>query len=235
VVITQDDVRENEMRTLFNLTRPDAYGRGDIDAVLELEGALIPGDFQGQTVPFELKSSTRGVPNISTVRDFGPHYIEKWRPLHWIFGVYDDGKLLYCLYGSPEKMQSWYDEKAAYVRPDFSLAQCVPVLIDDDILTRILGAADSFDYEDAKALLKMQRTSQEYREAADLENGRYSRAAMLEMLRDRCQYVIERGSTVNNPHISPSYFDGWERIERNHAARLRELVVESLSGPTLIS
>lgn len=234
MAITQDDVRENEIRTLFNLTRPEKYGRGDIDAVLELEGASIPEDLRGRTVLFELKSSTGGVPNISTVRDFGPHYVEKWRPLHWIFGVYQDGKLLYCLYGSPEKMQNWYDEKEAYVRPDFSLAKCVPVLINDDILTRILGDAETFGYEDAKALLKKQLTSQEYQDAADLEGGRYSRTAMLEMLRDRCQYVIERGSTVNNPHIPPSYFGGWERIERNHAARLRELVVESLSGPGLV-
>jgi hypothetical protein len=230
VAITQDDVRENEMRTLFNLTRPEEYGRADIDAVLELEGASIPEDLHGTTIPFELKSSTVGVPDISTVRDFGPHYIEKWRDLHWIFGVYLNGKLQYCLYGSPEKMQPWYEEKGAYVGPDFALAACVPSLIGDDILTRILGDAEEFSYSDARALLKNQRKAKEYRDAADLDGGRYSREAMLGMLRDRCRYVIERGSTLNNPHISPSYFSGWEKIERNHAARLRELVLEALAG-----
>ena len=87
-VAAQDDVREREMRTLFNLTRPEEYGRGDIDAVLELKGRAVPEALQGSTVPFELKSATGGAPDISTVRDFGLHHLEKWRPLHWIFGVY---------------------------------------------------------------------------------------------------------------------------------------------------
>jgi hypothetical protein len=47
----QDDVREREMRTLFNLTRPEEFGRGDIDAILELEGAAVPTALQGQTSP----------------------------------------------------------------------------------------------------------------------------------------------------------------------------------------
>jgi hypothetical protein len=233
-VAAQDDVREREMRTLFNLTKPEEYGRGDIDAVLELEGVAVPDALSGQTIPFELKSSTRGVPNISTVRDFGLHYIEKWRTLHWLFGVYDraDGevKLQYCLYGSPERMRPWFDEKANYIAPDVALAACVPELIGDDVLTAVMGDSDDFGYEDAKRLMKNQHNRAGYREAADLEGGRYSRGAMLEMLRSRSRYVIERGSTLNNPHISASYFKDWERIERNHAARLRELVVEALEG-----
>jgi hypothetical protein len=52
---------------------------------------------------------------------------------------------------------------------------------------------------------------------------------MLSMLKERCGYLISRGSTRNNPHISAGYFKDWERIERNHAARLRELVVEALT------
>lgn len=36
------------MRTLFNLVRPEEYGRGDIDAVLELEGAGVPKALRGQ-------------------------------------------------------------------------------------------------------------------------------------------------------------------------------------------
>jgi hypothetical protein len=50
------------------------------------------------------------------------------------------------------------------------------------------------------------------------------------MLRKRCQYVIERGSTLNNPHIPASYFVDWEKIDKNHAARLRELVVEAVQN-----
>jgi len=36
------------------------------------------------------------------------------------------------------------------------------------------------------------------------------------------------GSTLNNPHIPASYFSGWEHIEDDHAARLRELVADAL-------
>lgn len=230
----QDDAREREMRTLFNLTRPEEYGRADIDAILELEGAGVSAALQGRKISFELKSSTGGRPNISTVRDFGLHYIEKWRKLHWLFGVYDvDGgetKLQYCLYGSPERMKPWFDRMAAYISPDVALAECVPELIDDEILTKVVGDGEDFTYENAKLLLKNQLNRQGYREAADLKGERYSREAMLEILQARCRYVIERGSTLNNPHISAKYFDGWERIERNHAARLRELVVEALQA-----
>ena len=51
---------------------------------------------------------------------------------------------------------------------------------------------------------------------------------MLRLLRERCEYIIRRGSTLNNPHIPASFFEGWEQIVEDHAARLRELVVEAL-------
>jgi len=230
----QDDAREREMRTIFNLTKPEEYGRADIDAVLELEGPAVPEAVRGERIPFELKSATRGRPDFSTVRDFGLHYIEKWRELHWLFGVYavDGGemKLQYCLYGSPAKMRPWFDRMAAYIAADVGLAECVPELIDDEILMNVVGSADEFSYAAAKHLLKNQLDRQGYREAADLEGERYSREAMLELLRARCRYVIERGSTLNNPHIPANYFQGWEKIERNQAARLRELVLEALAS-----
>ncbi len=94
----------------------------------------------------------------------------------------------------------------------------------------VLGNAEDFGYEDARRLMKNQYSRQQYRDVADLPNERYSRTAMLAMLGLRCEYVIRRGSTLNNPHIPTGYFDGWEKIERNHAARLRELVAEALSA-----
>lgn len=222
------------MRGLFNLTKPEEFGRADIDAVLELDGAAIPEELQGRKVSFELKSATGGKPDISTVRDFGLHHLEKWRSLHWLFGVYGlaggELKLQYCLYGSPARMEPWFDQKARYIAPDVALAAMVPALLDQDDLTQAMGTAGDFSYEQAKLLLKNQYSRAQYRAAADLPGERYSRSAMLELLRERCRYVIERGSTLNNPHISVGYFDGWERIERNHAARLRELVVEALEA-----
>lgn len=57
----------------------------------------------------------------------------------------------------------------------------------------------------------------------------YSPERMLSILQDRCRYLLERGSTLNNPHIPASYFKGWERITTNHAQCLRELLTQSLS------
>ncbi|MGH2591091.1 MAG: hypothetical protein ACRDGW_09890 [Actinomycetota bacterium] len=224
----QDDAREFEMRTLFNLTRPEEYGRADIDAVLELMGRAIPKELRGRKINFELKSATGGKPNISTVRDFGLHYIQKWRRLHWLFGIYERGKLQYCLYGSPRAMKPWFDRMATYIGPDVALAQHVPDLIDDSVLTAILGDSKGFTANDAKRLMKSQYNAAEYEEHADLPNGEYSRGAMLAMLRERCEYVVRRGSTLNNPHIPAGYFADWERLTEDHAARLRELVVDAL-------
>jgi hypothetical protein len=232
---TQDDEREREMLSLFNLEKPEGSGRGDLDAVLTLEGASIPEGFRDLAVPFELKSATSGRPDFSTVRDLGLHHIEKWRPLHWLFGVYarnDRGeqRLQYCLYGSPAKMEPWYQSLINYARADFELANCVPALIDMDTLTAVLGSAEQFTRDDARRLMKAQYSATQYKTASDRDDGGYSREAMLAMLKERARYLIQRGSTRNNPHISPSFFAGWEQIARNHAIRLRELVVEELEA-----
>jgi hypothetical protein len=227
-VAAQDDAREFEMRTLFNLTRPEEYGRADIDAVLELKGRAIPADLRGKTINFELKSATGGKPNISTVRDFGFHHVEKWRKLHWLFGIYEGGRLQYCLYGSPKAMKPWFDQMAAYIGPDVALAEHAPRFIKDSTLSAILGPAGKFTLADARRLMKNQYSAADYAAAADLPDDEYSRKAMLVMLRERCGYVIRRGSTLNNPHIPAGFFAGWEQITEDHAARLRELVVEAI-------
>ncbi len=233
----QDDAREREMRTLFNLVRAPDAGRGDIDALLELRGNAVPAPLRGERIDFELKSATGGRPNISTVRDFGLHHVEKWRRLHWLFGIYGrdargDQELQYCLYGSPQAMKPWFDRMAAYIGPDVALAEHAPPLIDDAALVAMLGTAERFDREDARRLMKNQYSADDYTAAADLDEGGYSREAMLTMLRERCAYLIRRGSTLNNPHIPAGFFEGWERIEEDHAARLREMVAEALLEPS---
>lgn len=80
---------------------------------------------------------------------------------------------------------------------------------------------------DAQALHKKQYTREQYLEKMDLDSG-YSPSIMLAILQDRCKYLIQRGSTLNNPHIPASYFKGWEAIKTNHAQRLREMVKETL-------
>ena len=232
-VAAQDDERERELRTLFNLKRHPDAGRGDVDAVLELKGRSVPASLRGEAIEFELKSATGGKPTISTVRDFGLHHIEKWRTMHWLFGIYGrdqrgDQVLLYCMYGSPHQMRPWFDRMASYVEPDVALARHVPRLITDATLSAVLGPENTFSQNDAKRLMKNQYSATDYLNASDRTDGGYSRRAMLRMLRERAKYVIERGSTLNNPHIPAGYFVGWERIVDDHAARLRELVVHAL-------
>jgi hypothetical protein len=216
----QDDRREQELIDLFKLKKPEDAGRAGLDAVLELDGSAVP---------FELKSTTRG--SVTTVRDFGRDHIKKWVMRHWLIGVYElDGVTLrYCLYGSPTMMAPWIQEKAEYIQPDFDIAELVPPLITMDILHAVVGEKGKYSVDDAKRLHKKQFTKEQYRDAMDVAGG-YSPERMLEILRDRCRYLIARGSTLNNPHVPESFFLGWEQITEKHAERLRELVAQELSA-----
>lgn len=216
----QDDVRELEILRLFNLRQAPERRRADDDAYLR---------FEGQDIPFELKSTTSR--SVSTVRDFGPDHIRKWRGKHWIFGFYDKtgATLQYCCYASPARMEPWIRQMEAYVRPDAILAEVVPERITEDLLIRVLGDKPFYTVEEAKSIGKSQYSTQDYRSRMDMpaENG-YSRGRMLDLLRERCRYVLLRGATLNNPHIPSGYFNDWEQITEDHAITLRRMVGEYL-------
>ena len=216
----QDDQRETQLVHLFNLTVPDNRRRDEIDAYLELDGEMIP---------FELKSTSRT--SISTVRDFGPDHVRKWQGMHWLFGFYSGGgdHLLYCHYGSPADMRAWIEGRWDYVRPDWELARTAPQLLGPQHVIRILGERPVYTLGDALKIQKRQYSMDYYRSLMDVDGG-YSLEAMVQVLRDRCSYLIERGSTLNNPKIPASYFEGWEQITRDHAARLRELCRRALAA-----
>ncbi|MDR0847512.1 MAG: hypothetical protein LBN10_00480 [Propionibacteriaceae bacterium] len=211
----QDDARENQMVQLFNLTVPDNRGRGDIDAYLQIDG---------RTVPFELKSTTSG--SVSTVRDFGPDHIAKWRAgLHWLFAFYDHSgtKLHHCVYASPKDMESWIAEKERYIRPDIMLADTVPALITSDAVATILGLKEVYDEVDAKWIMKNQWTAADFRQHQDMPGG-YSLGRMTSILQIRARYVMMRGATLNNPHIESKFFESFDQITEEHASQLRGLV-----------
>lgn len=210
----QDDRRESELITLFDLKKPDHPSRSGVDAILEIEE---------RNIPFELKSTTTN--SVTTVRDFSFDHVQKWQGKHWLFGFYDKTgrSLRYCLYASPEMMAPWIQQKAQYIAPDQQIAQRLPDRLKLADLYEILGKKSRYTLNDAKALQKRQYTLNDYRAKMDLDEG-YSSQRMLEILRDRCRYLIQRGSTLNNPHIPGSYFQDWEKITQNHAQRLRELV-----------
>ncbi len=124
-------------------------------------------------------------------------------------------------------MAPWIQEKAAYIKLDYQVAELVPALITKDILYQMLGQKKVYSLEEARQLQKKQYSMEQYRDKMDMEIG-YSPETMLSILQDRCRYLLQRGSTLNNPHIPDSYFHGWERIATNHAKRLRELVRQEL-------
>ena len=107
----QDDAREKQMTQLFNLTVPQDRSRSGIDAQLHIDGRVVN---------FELKSTTSN--SVSTVRDFGPDHVQKWRDgLHWLFAFYDQtgSDLQYCVHASPSDMEPWIAAKEAYIAPTF--------------------------------------------------------------------------------------------------------------------
>ena len=89
--------------------------------------------------------------------------------------------------------------------------------------TRVVGVKDHYSPIDAKRLQKSQYTAAEYKARMDLEQG-YSPERMLEMFRERAKYLIERGSTLNNPHIPADFFSNWTSITNDHAVVLRDKV-----------
>jgi hypothetical protein len=209
----QDDSRENEMRELFKLKKLEDSGRSGVDAVL---------DVGTERFLFELKSTTNG--SVTTVRDFGLEHIQKWKDKHWLIGLYNRAQNLQeTIYMSPEDMAPWIREKEQYIRLDYELANHAPNLITEKILRELLGNKNQFTLDDAKFIQKRQYAISEYRSKMDLTNG-YSANRMLEILQDRCKYLIERGSTLNNPHIPQTYFVGKGiRIRQNHDQELRKI------------
>lgn len=205
----------------FNLSVPDDRMRADIDAHLLIDGV---------TLNFELKSTTGN--SVSTVRDFGPDHIKKWRAdLHWIFAFYDQAgsRLKYCIYASPADMEPWIAEKERYVLPDVMLAATAPKLVGSADVIAVLGEREVYSQADARWLMKKQWNVMQYREFQDLPEG-YSLGRMTEIYQDRCRYLILRGSTLNNPHIEGSFFEKFEHITDEPAGRLRELVRAYMSS-----
>ncbi len=211
----QDDDREKAMRTLFKLQKDEKEGRAGIDAFLE---------FNGMNLPFELKTTSNG--SVTTVRDFGPDHIKKWKDKHWLIGFHI-GQEEYYKYLSPKMMSVWIKEKEEYIRPDFELSNLVSSKLTLNDMYRILEKKEIYSLEDAKSIQKKQYSKDKYLQLQDRKNG-YSKNTMLNILKDRATYLMQRGSTLNNPHIPFTYFKDIAKITKNHSKELREQVSKAL-------
>ena len=214
--IAQDDARENRLIDLFNLVQARDRNRHGTDALLKLDG---------YEYEFELKSVTTKKGGISTVRDLGPAHIAKWRNKHWIMAYFQGQKLLFCRYGSPEAMRPWIEEKWNYIKADFELAKHLPAHIDLATMHKIIDKKPVYTLADAKKIHKNQMTATQYKEKMDVAEG-YSPECMLSIFQDRARYIIERGATLNNPHIPDKFLASWPKIDEDYASELRRLVKE---------
>lgn len=209
----QDDGREDQMRILFGMRKDESEGRSGIDGYLDIDGI---------SVPFELKTTSDKRNSVTTVRDFGPDHIKKWEGKHWLFGFYSGGEIYYK-YANPDMMKPWIDDMASYISPDFKLAEISYQNLEIEDLYKILPKKTLYTLEDAKSLQKRQYLASKYLELQDVSGG-YSPERMLQILKERLKYLVERGSTLNNPHIPGSYFEEWEKISQDHAKNLRKMV-----------
>lgn len=223
----QDDERERELVRLFNLSWDSAHQRAGVDAMLNLR----VGERE-HLLEVEVKSTTTDT--VSTARDVGMDHIIKWRRKLFVIGCYSRDarrpELLRCLCLTPDDMEPWIRGIEQKIAVDFNIAQRATGALDFDDLRAVCGHADSYTVAQAKAVLRQQRTAEQYLVGADIEiagQRSYSPQAMPTVLRERARYIAERGATLNNPHLTKAHlgrFLGTDReINGDWAARIREL------------
>lgn len=207
--MAQDDRREQQMRDRLNL-KTDRV-RAGIDAYLE---------YKGTRVNFELKSTTGK--SVSTARDFGPNHFQKWKDIHWIFAVYnrEETQILKFHYASPAGMAPWIEEQVKYAYPDLVLLENLPdnAFSADAVLKIFDGNQGPYTRKDVSRIMKKQWTAEDYSSAADV-GDLYSMEAVISMLHKRCRYLIERGSTRNNPHIPADFVAGLPLLDNDETAK----------------
>ena len=161
------------------------------------------------SVPVELKSTTNY--SVSTARDVGREHIAKWRSRIWIFGFYDPsgteiGSLLIL---GPREMEGWIGRIERYIGPDFAIGDRISHRLTLEDLHIICGEKAVYTVDDARSLHKRQWSRDRYSDEMDREDG-YSPGKMLRILKLRSQYLVNRGATLNNPHIPKKFFYGFQ-------------------------
>lgn len=194
--------------------RPDR-ARHEEDAHLDVDLE----DGEATRLLFELKSAPVGK-DYGTGRDTGMPQLQRWSTMHFAFAWFAarDNQPKRIWYGSPAMMRQWNTEQRDYLAPDVLLTRSTPALVDQDTVEQILGGKDEYTYADLHRLLKNQWDASSkydrpnlYLANADVRQAKraadclYSPAMALQAVRDRVEYLLARGSTVNNRKISRLY------------------------------
>lgn len=228
----QDDKREWELSRAFGLNWDRKHARSAVDAHLDLEV-----DGTGYRFPVEVKSTTSGT--VATARDFGPDHLVRWRRMLFVIGFYStegggEPDLMRSLCLTPIDLEPWIAGIEEKTGIDFNLASRASQKLELDDLFDVCSEQDTYSMQDAQRLHKQQWTVAEYEAALDAEvDGvpRVSQHKMLEILRLRAKYIAERGSTLNNPHISKGDLKGFWDTDRevrltNEAGAIRRIATE---------
>lgn len=207
----QDDARERAMVGALNLrTRPDRQRQGE-DGYMDVK---IKG--HSRRLLFECKSAPE-TEAFSTGRDTGLRKLNEWSSYHFIFGwfIARDNIPIRMWYGSPRMMHDWIEEEKEYLRSDLILSDVVPAKVDDAVVTALFGEGAQFTYDQMYKVMKAQWEGRGhpnyYKEYADIRKSRrtaenlYSREVALKATQERVDYLLRRGSTVNNRHIPRRY------------------------------
>jgi hypothetical protein len=115
---------------------------------------------------------------------------------------------------SPRQMEGWIAKIEEYILPDFLIGKKSCQYLNLDNLNEICGKKTKYSLSDAEQLHKRQWDRAKYKKEQDLEDG-YSPEKMLKILKERCLYLNERGSTLNNPHIPKGFLEKYKNITLN--------------------
>lgn len=224
----QDDIREEELTSKFNLEWERNHDRSGTDAYFH-----TTVDNKTYRIDVETKSTTKDT--VSTARDVSAKHIDKWRTRFWIIGFYTKDarpklERAYCL--TPKDMKPWIDGIKKRLDSDSKIADLAAskLRITQKDLFALCGKKDTYDVEDAKAILKQVWTQEKYKNARDKKVGNkkvISRERMLEIIALRVAYILGRGSTINNPPITKEHLQQFantpSEIKRNWATKIQEI------------
>lgn len=169
-----------------------------------------------QSIPFELKSTWTQY--FCTARDFGLSHLKKYKRAHWLFGVFEPNTTqLSCMYyATPEQMRPWLNHVEHNIRPLLLLAKYTTAAITPSVVYKIFGKKNTYTEAELRAYLVPRQTV--------ITATTYSLPETILILRECVKQKLQRGATINNPHIPLSYLRNMEKLTTNYANTLRKVI-----------
>jgi hypothetical protein len=215
----QDDSREQDMLRVFGLRQETGSSRGDNDAFFDVSNK--------PSQCLELKSTTTS--SLVTARDFGLQHINEWRGKHILGSFYDRGgnNIRWSILIPNMFLNSWLDEQLEYIKCDIIILEAIGDCITSDITKRLriemFGEKDMYTEDELRSLLKHQIRRNQYTEFLDEVDGGERKCSDKNVdaaIRLRTQYLLNRGTSRNNPHISSTWINNLvakdERLKLDH-------------------